>query len=317
MKQPFGPAAILTALALVMLFESATVAGVGRHDQTEAAYFELASAYESVGLIRGSTGYSGYLGSGTLVADDWVLTAGHVVDTAASLDFYIGGQRYQAADWIAHPQWDGNLGRGYDIALVHLDRAVGGVDPAERYYGYGEVGAVGTSVGFGRGGTGDLGTSTGAGTKRAGQNVVDSFDPRSGGRILTSDFDSPFGLGLPLDLEYMIAPGDSGGGLFLDSPAGPLLAGVHSFGAAYDGTLNSDYGDLSGHIRVAAFNDWIDAILGQAGSSAAGLVDLATGLAAVPQLSANSTSVAPEPNALILAWLAAACALSVARRRRE
>jgi hypothetical protein len=308
---------VVAAVSCALLAEMAAVAGVGRHDRSDADYFELAGTYDSVGLIRGSTGHSGYLGSGTLVADDWVLTAGHVVDTAASLDFYIGGQRYQAADWIAHPEWDGDLSRGYDIALVHLDRAVDGIDPAERYHGLGEAGSVGTSVGFGRSGEGSTGASTAAGTKRAGQNVVDGFDPRSGGRILTSDFDSPFGLAQPLDLEYLIAPGDSGGGLFLDSPAGPLLAGVHSFGAAYDGTLNSDYGDLSGHIRVAAFNDWIDAIVGRASATASGRLDLAADLVSASQLGANVEGSVPEPSALMLASLAVAWTLCLARRRRR
>ena len=316
MRQTSFVRPIVAGFALIFSAEAA-VAGVIRHDRADADYRALAGTYDSVGMIRGSTGHSGYLGSGTLIADDWVLTAGHVVDVADSLSFSIGGQRYEAADWIAHPQWDGNLAKGYDIALVQLDRAVSGIDPAERYRGHGEVGAIGTSVGFGRSGIGTDGASTGAGTKRAGENVVDGFDPRSGGRILTSDFDSPFGLAQPLDLEYLIAPGDSGGGLFLDSPAGPLLAGVHSFGAAYDGTLNSDYGDLSGHIRVAAFNDWIDAIVGRASATASGRLDLAADLVSASQLGANVEGSVPEPSALMLASLAVAWTLCLARRRRR
>jgi hypothetical protein len=307
-----------TFLTLTVAFSTEqSVAGVIRHDRADADYRTLADGYQSVGMIRGSTGLSGYMGSGTLIADDWVLTAGHVVDAAQSMSFFIGGERYEAADWIAHPQWDGSLGKGYDIALVHLDRAVSGIDPAERYRGWGEAGNIATAIGYGRSGDGATGASTGPGTKRAGQNLIDGVDARSGGRILTSDFDSPFGLTQPLDMEYLIAPGDSGGGLFVDSPLGPLLAGVHSFGAATDGTLNSDYGDLSGHTRVAAFNDWIDSIVGLADSAAVAVTAATSTLGAASELDVKSReTTTPEPSGLMLATWAIMSLLAGTRLRR-
>jgi len=306
-----------------VLATPSALAGVIRHDRPDDAYRALADGYDSVGMFLGSTGSSRYLGSGTLIADDWVLTAGHNVDSAQSLDFIIGGQRYEAANWIAHPLWDGDLGKGYDIALVQLESTVAGIDPAERFRGSGEAGAIATSVGFGRSGDGLTGATTSAGTKRAGQNTVDRFGRGSGGRILLSDFDDPMfgdakllsGDSPALDLEYLIAPGDSGGGLFLDSPSGPLLAGVHSFGAAYDGTLNSDYGDLSGHIRVSRFNDWIDATIGLGASSLTAWNDAAAAIAEPYQRVAGNSRGVPEPSTLALAMLSLLTALAFSRRR--
>ncbi|MEE8452394.1 MAG: trypsin-like serine protease, partial [Thermoguttaceae bacterium] len=198
------------------------------------------------------------------------LTAGHVVSDTTSLSFGIGGEPYTAKSWISHPKWDGDLLKGYDIGLVELDAAVPGITPAERYTGSDELGEVGTSVGFGMTGTGLTGAVDFDGEKRAGRNDIDVWlrTPGRTPRVFMSDFDNPagtenvWGSNEPLPLEYLIAPGDSGGGVFANFGGSELLIGIHSFGAAYDGVVDSDYGDISGHTRVSSFNKWIDKVLG-------------------------------------------------------
>ena len=56
-------------------------AGTIRDDVADSFYTSLAqqSVYDSVGFLTWSIGSSGYIASGTLIAPDWVLTAGHVV----------------------------------------------------------------------------------------------------------------------------------------------------------------------------------------------------------------------------------------------
>jgi hypothetical protein len=54
-----------------------------------------------------------------------------------------------------------------------------------------------------------------------------------------------------------VAPGDSGGGVFLNFDSQFYLAGVISFVAAADGNANADYGDVSGFGRVSTFAPWI------------------------------------------------------------
>jgi MYXO-CTERM domain-containing protein len=54
-----------------------------------------------------------------------------------------------------------------------------------------------------------------------------------------------------------VAPGDSGGGVFITIDSQTYLEGVISFVAAADGNANSDYGDASGFGRVSAFMPWI------------------------------------------------------------
>jgi hypothetical protein len=277
-----------------------------------------------VGQFLGSSTAGGFAASGTLIAPNWVLTAAHVVDQASALTFNVGGNSYVASQWAFHSNWTGDLAAGYDIALVKLSSSPINIAPALRYTGSNELGAVGTSVGYGKTGTGLTGAITFDGLKRAGENMIDRFYSGGNKRIFLSDFDSPMnasdsfsGSSTPLNLEYMIAPGDSGGGVFVDFGSGPLLTGVHSFGTARDGVINFDYGDISGHTRVSVFNSWIDSIIGGAsgGSSGGGkggkgrrFTGSDHGLAAVWAIAV------PEPNSLVLILLSI-CGLVTPRSR--
>lgn len=311
------------ALAMLVSVVPASWGGTIRHDRADSLYVSLGAeaSYASVGRFDFTATSGSYIASGTLIADDWVLTAAHVVDETTSLDFSIGGQTYAAKKWLAHPKWTRDLLGGYDIGLVQLSSPVPeAITPAVRYTGSDELGAVATSAGFGMTGTGLTGAVTFDGKKRAGQNVIDAFYARKKKpRIMLSDFDNPDDLGdsaygspIPEDLEYLIAPGDSGGGLFIDFGSGPLLAGVHSFGASFDGLTDLDYGDVAGHTRVSAFDKWIHAMLsvgrgrgsGKGGGHGGGPLSGSAGVA----------NPVPEP---VSATLLALGGLTLLRRRRR
>lgn len=268
--------AIGLALAGALGLATAANAGVIRHDGDPAAYVGLggSAAYAAVGQIFGAAPTFNFAASATIIAPNWALTAGHVVDQATALTFNVGGGSFSAAEWIAHPKWNGDLGKGYDIGLIRFanDFVVdNGLTPANLYAGTGEIGQTGTAVGFGRSGTGLTGwTSDTPLIKRAGDNVIDMqlLTPGKDNRVLLTDFDNPlnaadssYGDSAPLGLEYMIAPGDSGGGLFIEN-AGIWLAGVNSFGwGRLDGNPDSDYGDVGGFTRVSSFVDWITEVI--------------------------------------------------------
>jgi hypothetical protein len=55
------------------------------------------------------------------------------------------------------------------------------------------------------------------------------------------------------ELEFLIASGDSGGGLFIDNK----LAGINSCVMAVDKKPDSTYNDESGHTRISKFIGWI------------------------------------------------------------
>jgi hypothetical protein len=264
---------MMCAAALVFVAGLAS-AGTIRHDVSDQAYLDLAAstAFDCVGKLTGYTSTSTYSASGVLIAPLWVLTAAHLVEDAVSLEFAMGAKTCTAQQWYVHEKWNRyNISNGYDIALVRIDAPPGAV-PAQRYLGSGELGLIGTFVGFGKTGTGLTGAIISDGKKRAGQNVIDVATPSLGAekyRVLRADFDNPtnpydnrYGSSAPLQLEYLIASGDSGGGVFIDDGSGLKLAGIHSFGGAVDGIIDFDYGDFSGHTRVSMFNTWIDGIIG-------------------------------------------------------
>ncbi len=268
--------ALVVALTVVALARPAS-AGTIRHDRTPQAYLDLAAApvYASAGRVDVTSAEPSFVGSGTLIDDNWVLTAAHLLDGAASsARFNVGGREYMSDGWVVHPRWNGDPRRGNDIALVRLADPVAGVTPTGIYRGRDEFGQTGVFVGNGRTGNGQTGANAYDGLTRAGQNVIDGMSvgrrkiyttrlARSA-RIFVVDFDNPdrpgdnvVGAAEPTELELLISQGDSGGGVFLDTPAGPLVAGIHSYGEAPVGADDSGYGDVTGHTRVSAYANWI------------------------------------------------------------
>jgi len=267
MKINYLIASTVTALMATGSISAIAQAGTIRSDRSDAQYRNLANLFPSVGSLnlRGSTG--SWLCSGTLLNSTWLLTAGHCLDNIQQGTFSIGGSNYAINGALTNSGWSSsgrNPGAGYDLGLFRLNRSVTNVTGASLFTGRNEDLQVGTYVGFGATGTGLTGYIAGsAGTKRAGQNTI-GLGTRLGysDRVLVSDFDDPRlatsdPLSQPLNLEYNLAPGDSGGGLFING----LLAGVNSFISATDGVIDADYGDISGVTRVSSFAAWINNVL--------------------------------------------------------
>ncbi len=73
-----------------------------RDDQPDGSYLDLAGNlnYAPVGRFVNSWGYTG---SATLIAPDWVLTAGHNLDLATSGTFTIDGTAYTSTELVRNP----------------------------------------------------------------------------------------------------------------------------------------------------------------------------------------------------------------------
>jgi Concanavalin A-like lectin/glucanases superfamily len=273
-----SPYFILYAFVSLLLV-SEVLAISRRHDVSDHQYIQLASSYLSVG--RFINGFSN--GSGVLIAPQWVLMASHnLMFQTAPFAFEIGGETYRI-DWskrhfAALPRPYG-ADLTHDIALVHLDRPVNNVSPAQLYVGNDELDMVVTIVGYGIPGDGLHGVPIGGSQehKRAGQNIIDAighYDGRqvtvdASGTLIFYDFDNPAnvpeaqnwfgGPNTPLALEGMATSGDSGGGVFVETPTGRKLIGINSgvFPGVSAGSSHK-YGIISRNVRVSSFISWIN-----------------------------------------------------------
>lgn len=270
-----GKAVVLFAIFVSMTLRPvSTWSATIRDDVPDSNYLDLGAsiAYAAVGTFVGNGGITG---CGTLIAADWVLTAAHLVNIATSGTFTIAGTSYSSSALYTDPAWTGNSLNGGDFALVHLSSPVSSVAPVMLYTGSAEFGQIATYVGYGFTGNGLTGYQTSLGIqKRAFQNVLDgNFNNPTW--LVGSDFDSPhttadnvWGDAAPLPLEGCVAPGDSGGGMFITVDSQTYLAGVISFVASTGGSQNSVYGNLSGAGRVEAALPWIISTVPEPSTSA-------------------------------------------------
>lgn len=270
---------------------------------TAQDYRDLAGFYPTVGSVSGP----GFSGSGVLIGDSWVLTAGHIaLSKGPGSTVTLDGVAHAVASSIVHPSFSfsgpsGAPGPIFDIGLIWLASSVSGIAPAPMLQFTGALaGTPADWVGYGFTGTGISG-STGGPEFRAFTNIIDG--PGSGFENLpptsiVADFDQP---GNPATnapgsepsatvLEGNLAPGDSGGGVFITQNGESYLVGIHSYRGTLDsfpaGT-SSKYGAVSGATNLSLFHGWI--------FQESGLVPV------------------PEPSALLLAL--SALPLLVRRRR--
>ena len=233
-------------------------------------------------IITRSDGTFGCSGS-LLAGGTQVLTAGHCLsgDTGSSsssaiqVTFKGGSVLATSASYVVHPQWDGSLLAGTDLAVIQLASAVSSIDG---YALYSSKAVDDTSsvvlAGYGLTGNGATGTVAGTfGTLHYGFNQYDGNGYRFGGETVNNtylyDFDdaSPafnkFGsLGLG-NTEALIAPGDSGGpGLLLVGNQW-YVAGVHSFDSCSRNScpINSSFGEVGGDISVFAQAAWLQSVV--------------------------------------------------------
>ncbi len=258
------------------------------------------TGFDGVTDLSISTTAGNFACTGALLeSGNHVLTAAHCVtdssgnlnalSTTARFDLETGPVTLNVQDIFVHPDYDGSLLHGSDIAILQLDDfAPEEADPYDIYRDSDEVGQIGLRVGYGLTGTGDFGQGGFSGVKRGGENRYDALADIWNGHFFTGvtpgtqlglDFDDgssahdAFGvvfdiddLGQGLD-EVLPAPGDSGGPVFIDG----LIAGVTSYGFSpgvppdvLAGT-NASFGEFAGDTRVSIFADWIDNILSGSG----------------------------------------------------
>jgi len=281
-------------LAVIVLASALSCPGATILDEVDPqAYRDEALLYESVGKVTGSL----FSGSGVLISERWVLTAGHVAMGKAGGTFTIGGAGYTVQASVTYPDY-AFPNDFSDLGLLRLASPVTSVAPAPmlRLASSGQLlGLEAAWVGFGLGGTGTTGAQAPF-DHRAFTNVIDVFGPSYGltSTAFIADFDKPDGStnapgSSPTStrLEGNVTSGDSGGGVFITVDGTAYLVGVISFTGGFSPGMNSRYGSISGASDLQQFYSWI--------------------------FDQTGVSAIPEPHAALLGALGV---LGILRRRR-
>ena len=183
--------------------------------------------------------------SAVAINSHWVLTAAHVVDNTRDVSISVNGRDLPMKKVIVKKEFD-EFKLGFnDIAMCYSEDDIGLDFYPELYEGRDEVGKIAGICGYGMYGTFSTGAVNSDGKKRAGSNIVEKIERNC---LICSNVG-----GQKTNMEFIIASGDSGGGLFIDGK----LAGINSFVMAADGKSNSDYGDECAHTRVSEYIGWI------------------------------------------------------------
>lgn len=221
--------------------------------------------------------------SGVWIGNDsahgYILTAAHVLDHAnakETLARTTGGAILHGVRAWVHPRWLAASERagGFDFAILQVDARItdSGTQPT-LYSGDREAGHRCVLVGYGLRGVAPFGHGERFGRDHgmraaAAENVVDRVTPMAldaprhegWGNVLSIDLDQPngpgknrFGAVAPVSaLEGVLAPGDSGGSLWMRFAGGWRIVGVNS-----SGDPGADYQDISNFARVSQERGWI------------------------------------------------------------
>lgn len=278
---------LIPALALGAIAPS-VMASIIRDDRTEASSIALGSG---PAFAAARLSVAGGVGSGTLVAPDWVLTAAHVVtsDTGAplplgSVSVLINGQQRSVTGVSVRPGWTGaNYTAGLDLALVHLSSPVASIAPALMDFGPAPVGGHATIVGYGAFGFGSSGFMSPPGALHGATNILDALAstiyPTWSASLMLMDFDSPTstswnrtGTTEVSDIEGVPASGDSGGGTFVQVGGVWTLVGVHSFTfTAGPVAASGGYGTGAADVLLVDSAAWIQSVIPAPGGGMLGI----------------------------------------------
>lgn len=216
----------------------------------DAKYIEYGSHFKYIGKICGEyTNQTLFCASGVVIREDIILTAAHVVKGYKKARITIENKEYTINKFIWPDDFDEDKFGTNDIAIGFVAEAIKLDFYPELYDKDDELNKVCCISGYGLTGTFRTGAIKDDSKRRAGSNIVEEID-----RQLLVCRPSKHSDKNITSLEFIIASGDSGGGLFIDSK----LAGINScITGVGKGNLKSTYETDSCHTRVSIHRRWI------------------------------------------------------------
>lgn len=218
----------------------------------DKTYIKYADDFKSVIKLCGSyKDGMNFCASAVAISDRYILTAAHVVHNYKEASIHVDDKKIKIKEFILKKEFDINKMGFNDIAIGICEENIGLKSYPDLYSLDDEIDKVCEIAGFGLNGTFATGANKMDNIKRAGTNKVEYILDH----VLVCDVSRPREKNYT-DKEFLIASGDSGGGLFIDGK----LAGINSFVMARDKKPNSSYTDEGCHTRISIFKEWISSI---------------------------------------------------------
>lgn len=235
-----------------------------RHDVDDSEYKDFAKSDNSTVTFYGIYKSEEVVaGTGTVVADRWVVTAAHVAKyLVRSGKIQFKESFYEIEDVVRHPLWQDQQFPN-DIALVKLTASIENATIAKLYNSSNEKGKIATLVGRGDHGNGIEGVVGSDKNLRAATNLVTAVKEQ----WLQFVFDSGENA---LALEGISGPGDSGGPAFVTLDDSIFIIGVSSWqNAEPTDWQEGKYGVIENYSRISYFRGWIEQTIAEGSSDKA------------------------------------------------
>lgn len=231
---------------ILLLGYSIGWAGTIDPNTPDSKHMEYGSKFIHTAKVYGETSdNTPYFGSGVAYDSKIIITAAHIVHNIKTCKVRINNKTIKVKDAISHPEFVPEVFGHNDIAICILEEDIGLDWYPDLYTNKDELNKTCSIAGYGLFGTFLTGGDKFDDNLRAGSNKISFFDrdmmmcdPSRSNRT---------------ELEFCIASGDSGGGLFIDNK----LAGINSCVIHDKDQIKSTYGTYSGHTRISNHIQWI------------------------------------------------------------
>lgn len=249
--------ALFTTLLILLSATDHSQAGTRDPNTADEKYVEFGQSFPMVQRFRaliwvknketGDQVLTFQYGSAVIIKPHWILTAAHLTKGSSHHAVLVGEKTYSLPHVVWPTEYDEDRIGFHDIALGYSPDDFGLEFYPDLYRKADELGKPVTFAGYGLTGTFHTGATVSDSKKRAGHNKLD-------GSFASVMICSPSRGRERFPLEFMIAPGDSGGGMFIHNE----LAGINSFLLAEDKNPDGTYTDESAFTRVSMYADWVD-----------------------------------------------------------
>lgn len=240
----------LIIIILIVLSGVSVFSGTTDPNVPDKEYVEYGKNFDYIGQLCGKyEDGTRFCASAVAIDDHHILTAAHVVQHSVSCILHLENKEFCIDKITIHNNFDKDKFGIADIAIGYSKDPIGLNFYPSLYENDDEEGKVCSISGYGFYGTFNTGAKRHDNKRRSGLNIIDNIQQD----MLVCSSSRPTDKN-KTSLEFLIASGDSGGGLIIDDK----LAGINSCIMSVDKSPSGKYNEESGHTRVSKFIVWIN-----------------------------------------------------------